>query len=363
MRKLIVLLICLAPANLFADRVLDNFENDRSPANGAGTDAYWNPPPASDFQLELEKTKTFSGGGALKVSWKQKDLWPNFVIANLQKNQNAGKKFLDADSVRMAVAGPAGNIIMKFTDANGVGTGDLANIKTSGSDDYELYEFPYLAIAAGLNLDIENISEIQLLVDAGVRSTNKTIYIDSIELIAGSGDNADVVAVVDNFDNDLSLNDDPNAPDSSPSGYSLMPGPFATSVVDDPAGSGGAALKVDYNTSPWNVLWVDTLDVTDWSEADGISIDVYGKANGILLKLKDATGAEQEPSGGLVNSAGNAWQTFTWQFNNITSVNLTNMGKLIVFVEGPSGGQGTIYLDNLKLTGAITGVKNWELYD
>ncbi|MEW6234641.1 MAG: hypothetical protein AB1656_04580 [Candidatus Omnitrophota bacterium] len=362
MRILIIVLLLLAPSNLFADRVLDNFENDRSPANGSGTDVYWNPPPVSDFQLELEKTKTFSGGGALKVSWKQKDLWPNFVIANLQKNQNAGKQFLNADSIRMAVAGPAGNIIVKFTDANGVGTGDLANMRTSGSDDYELYEFPYLGVAAGLNLDIENISEIQLLVDAGVRSTDKTIYIDSIELIAGSGDAADVIAVVDNFDNDLSLADDPNAPDSSPSGHSLMPGPFATAVVDDPAGSGGAVLKVDYNTSPWNVLWVDTLDVIDWSEADGISIDIYGAAGGILLKLKDATGAEQEPSGGFIKSTGDAWQTFSWQFNNITSVDLTNMGKLIVFVEGPSGGHGTVYFDNLKLFGPITGVMDWELY-
>ena len=47
---------------------------------------------------------------------------------------------------------------------------------------------------------------------------------------------------------------------------------------------------------------------------------------------------------------------------NATAVDLTRMGRLIVFVEGPTGGTGTVYFDNLKLIGPVTSLKQWELY-
>ncbi len=297
------------------------------------------------------------------MSWENKDLWPSFVIANLDQNGNVGDRFFDADAVRMAVAGPAGRIILKLMDVDGFGTGDLADVNTSGGDDYEIYEFPYLSSALSSPIDLNAISEIMLLVDAGNAGTSGTIYIDSIELIRYAGDNDEVVAVIDNFDNDSSLEDDPDAPDSIPSGASLIPsGPFITSVVDDPAGGANSVLQVDYNTSPWNVLWVDQLDITDWSEASGISIDIYGTAGGILLKLKDATGIEEEPTGGFIRHDWDTWDTFTWTFDQISSVDLSNMGKLIVFVEGPSGGEGTVYFDNLTLNGPITSIDDWSIY-
>ncbi|HQH70520.1 MAG TPA: hypothetical protein PK360_00405 [bacterium] len=355
-------LLCLVPMAAVADVLLDGFENDRSALNGPGTDAYWNLPPAATFQVAVEKQKVSAGTAALKVTWENKDLWPNFVLGQLDKNSNTGNRFGEADALRMAIAGPGGNIILKLVDTNGTTTGDLASVTVSGGDDYQVYEFPYFSAAGNFPIDLTKIAEIWLLVDAGKSKTSGTIYIDSIELIAGTGTDAQVVAVVDNFDNDGSIEDDPNAPDSKPSGYSLMPGPYVTSVVDDPAGSGGAALKVDYNTSPWNVLWVGELDVTDWSWAEAVTLDIYGTAGGILLKLKDADGAEQEPSGGTVRHDGNQWDTFTWGLENATAVDLTRMGRLIVFVEGPTGGTGTVYFDNLKLIGPVTRLEKWELY-
>ncbi|RJP34162.1 MAG: hypothetical protein C4527_02630 [Candidatus Omnitrophota bacterium] len=346
-----------------AEAVLDNFDNDRSPANGAGTDAYWNPPFEPTFHMALETTKIHFGNAALRVNWADKDLWPSFVIANLHQSGNAGNRFFDADAVRMAVAGPAGRVILKLVDSDGYGTGDLADVTTSGSDTYELYEFRYLNNAVNSPINLDGISEIQLLVDAGVSGTSGTIYIDSIELIRYVGAGSEVVAVIDNFDNDSSLDDDPNAADSIPSGNSLLPtGPFFTTVVNDPAGGTNAVLKVDYNTSPWNVLWVEQLDITDWSEADGISIDIYGSAGGILLKLKDATGKEEEPTGGFIRHDGDRWDTYTWTFHQISIVDLAHMDKLIVFVEGPTGGEGTIYFDNLILNGPITNIENWAIY-
>ena len=356
------MVLLYSAASVFADVNLDNFENDLSPANGPGVDADWNPQPVPAFQVSLETQKVFNGKAALKVQWANKDLWPSFVIGNLQKADNNGKKFADAESVRMAVAGPAGRIIMKLTDANGTTTGDMASVTTSGNDAFEVYEFPYAASAAGTAIDLKNISEVMLLIDAGTAGSSGTIYIDNIELINGTGDGAEVVGVIDTFDNDASLKDDPAAPDSIPSGNSLMPGPFTTTCVKDPAGSSSTVLKVDYNTSPWSVLWVEKFDITDWQQADGISIDIYGSAAGILLKLKDASGAEQEPVGGFMQHEGNQWDTFTWTFENVSSIDISKFGKLIVFIEGPTGGKGTIYFDNLKLTGAITKIPAWELY-
>ena len=361
-KYLLVSLFMIAPAVVIADVNLDDFDNDRSTTNGVGTDTYWNPPSASTFQVGLETEKVYAGAGALRVTWENKDLWPSFVIANLQQEDNAGALFGEADAVRMAIAGPAGRIILKLVDVDGYGTGDLADVTVSGSDDYGIYEFRYIDSALGYPILLDSITEMQLLVDAGQANTSGTIYIDSIELIRGTGDSAEVIATVDHFDNDTSIEDDPNAQDSIPSGYSLLPGPFVTTVVDDPAGSGSAVLQVNYNTSPWNVLWVEELDITDWSEAEGISIDIYGTAGGILLKLKDAEGLEEEPTGGFIQHVGDEWDTFTWTFGAISTVDLSHMGKLIVFIEGPSGGMGTIYLDNLKLLGPLTSIDDWECY-
>jgi hypothetical protein len=82
-----IVLLVVAPLFSFSDIVLDNFENDRSNANGAGIDAYWNPPPVPPFQVEIEKQKVHSGTAALKVSWQNKDLWPHFVIGKLQMEE------------------------------------------------------------------------------------------------------------------------------------------------------------------------------------------------------------------------------------------------------------------------------------
>lgn len=357
---LAVLILLPAPFSM-ADRILDTFDNDQSPENGSGVDAYWNPPPPTTFHPFLDTTKVHSGNAALRVEWQNKDIWPSFYIGNLDHPGNAGTSFFEADAVRMAIAGPAGRIILKLADAEGVGSGDLADVTIPNSDDYQVVEFPYFAGAANSLLNLENISEIQLLINAGTAGTSGTIWIDTIELIRGTGANAQVVARIDNFDNDSALADDPNAPDSTPSGYSLRPGPFVTSVVSDPSGANNHVLRVDYNTSPYNVLWVENLDVTDWSAADGITIDIYGTAGGILLKLKDADGREQEPTGGWHRHDGDQWDTHRWDFIEMTQVDMTRMGKLIVFVEGPAGGTGTIYFDNLTLTGPITNITDWPL--
>lgn len=357
----IALLLVLASTPIYGDVVLDRFDNDRSSANGDGVDAAWNPPPTPPFKVEIETQKVYSGAAALKVSWSNKDLWPNFVIGKLEVSGNAGAKFPDADSIRMAIAGPAGQIIMKLADKDGYSTGDVCSVNTTGSDEYQIYEFPYINQVQSTPLDQGGVSEIWLLVDAGKKGTSGTIYIDSIELITGTGNDAQVVSVIDNFDNDSSLSDQAGAADSVPSGTTLLPGPFTTTVVDDPAGGTNAVLKVDYNTSPWQVLWVEQLDVTDWSEATDLTIDVYGTAGGILLKLKDINGDEQEPGGGMKRHDGDKWDTLTWDMTTVSSIDTTHMGKLIVFIEGSTGGKGTIYFDNLTLVG-VTGLQEWSLY-
>lgn len=358
---LVLIGLLIVSCGAYADLVLDDFDDDRSPENGAGLDAFWNPPPAQAFTMELETAKVYAGTGALKVSWTNKDMWIQFVIGKLERADNMGKMFLEADTLRIAVAGASGNIILKMADANGNSTGDLYQVQNTSGDNYKIVEFPYYQAMFNSAMDLEKISELWFLIDAGKRSTG-TAYIDSIELTAGSGAGAELVATIDNFDNDTSLADDPNAPDSVPWGAPMIPGPFVTSVVNDPAGGDNAVLKVDYNTSAWNVLWVEQLDVADWSRASQLSIDVYGSANDILLKLYQANGTEEEPSGGLKDHSGNQWDTFTWGLENVSSVDLSQMGKLIVFVEGPSGGTGTVYFDNLKLVGEITDVANWALY-
>ncbi len=362
--KTLTLIIALFVCSSFvtqADVLLDGFDNDGALTNGAGTDGAWNLPPDSDYQVSFEAQKIHQGSGAVKVSWDGKDLWSSFVFSDLDKPGNAGGVFQDADAVRMAIAGPAGRIIIKLNDSDGFATGDVASLETSGSDDYEIYEFP-LSSAFNFPIDPSSIKELVVLPNAGVQGTAADIYIDSIELIQGSGDAATVIGVVDAFDNDDSITDDPNAADSTPSGLSLLPGPFVTTVVDDPSGAANKVLRVDYNTSPWNVLWVTDLDVTDWADVETVSIDVYGSANGILLKFKDIDGKEQEPGGGLQNHVGDQWDTLTWDASVATSIDIFNMDKLIVFIEGPTGGEGTIYLDNLTLTGAVTKVKRWSFY-
>jgi hypothetical protein len=354
-------IVFLVPILTFSDVILDDFDNDRSLQNGDGIDGVWNPPADPTFLVEIEQTKVHAGSAALKVTWENKDAWPSMIIGKLEIPGNAGDKFYEADSVRMAIAGPAGSVIMKLADIDGYSTGDLANISTSNSDDYQLYEFPYLSIAENTPADLAGVTELWFLIDAGTTGSSGTIYIDTIELIAGSGDSAEVVTVIDNFDNDSSLDDDPNAPDSTPSGNTFMPGPFTTNIVDDPAGNSNAVIQVDYNTSPWQVLWVQDLDVTDWSDALELSIDVYGTAGGILLKLKDINGKEEEPAGGLQRHDGDEWGTLTWDMTTVSSIDLTNMNKLIIFVEGSTGGEGTIYFDNLTLVGA-TDVNQWSLY-
>lgn len=345
-----------------ADVLLDTFDNDTVTTNGAGTDAHWNPPFEGTFKVSTETSKTYSDGAALKVTWEDKDLWPAFVIANLDSLGNDGSRFVDGDSIRMAIAGPAGRIIMKLTDIHGNTTGDLGSVDTSGSDEYELYEFPYFEFVANSDLDLEHISEIVLLVDAGTAGTSGTIYIDDIEIIWGSGEFAETVQVIDDFDNDNSIQDNPNAQDSTPSSGTLLGGPFQTTVVPDPAADEtDFALQVDYKTAQWSVLWVEELDITDWSPYYELTIDVYGTAEDILLKLKHQNGREQEPGGGFQDHFGDQWDTMRWDLSIVDPDILANMGKLIVFIEGPSGGEGTIYFDNLALRDG-TGVGDWALY-
>jgi hypothetical protein len=43
------------------------------------------------------------------------------------------------------------------------------------------------------------------------------------------------------------------------------------------------------------VLWVEQLDVTDWSETTELTIDVYGTAGGNSLKLKEINGTKLNP--------------------------------------------------------------------
>ena len=358
---LTLVLFSLSPQNIHADLLFDGFDNDGAETNGAGTDAAWNLPPASDYHVAFEAQKVHQGSGALKVSWDGKDLWSSFVFSDLDQEGNAGSLFQDADAVRMAIAGPAGHIIIKLVDSEGFATGDVASLDASGSDEYELVEFP-ITSAFNFPIDPSGIKELLILPNAGQQGTTADIYIDSVELIQGSGESATVIGVIDNFDNDNSIADEPNAADSTPSGPSLLPGPFVTSVVDDPSGAANKVLRVDYNTSPWNVLWVTELDVTDWADVETISIDVYGSANGILLKFKDANGKEQEPGGGLQNHVGDQWDTLSWNASVVTSIDVFNMDKLIVFIEGPTGGEGTIYLDNLTLTGPLTNIAQWSLY-
>ncbi|MDP8245686.1 MAG: hypothetical protein P9L94_16500 [Candidatus Hinthialibacter antarcticus] len=360
-RLFIFALLIISPFRSNADLLFDGFDNDGAATNGVGTDGAWNLPPDSDYQVAFEAQKVHQGSGALKVSWDGKDLWSSFVFSDLDKAGNVGSLFQDADAVRMAIAGPAGRIIIKLIDSEGFATGDVASLDASGSDEYEIVEFP-ITSAFNFPIDPSGIKEFVILPDAGQQGTAADIYIDSIELIQGSGDGATVIGVVDNFDNDNSIQDDPNTADSTPSAFSLLPGPFVTSVVDDPSGADNKVLRVDYNTSPWNVLWVTDLDVTDWSEVETISIDVYGSANGILLKYKDASGAEQEPGGGLQDHVGDQWDTLTWDSFTVSSIDIFNMDKLIVFIEGPNGGEGTIYLDNLTLTGPLTAIQQWSLY-
>ena len=362
LRGTMVLLAVMVVPVAVADVILDSFDNDNAPTNGPGIDCNWNPPPAGAFQVSTEQVKVFSGGAALKVTWENKDLWPNFVIANLDQDGNVGNQFIDyGNAVQMAIAGPAGRVIMKFVDADGKITADLGSVETSGSDDFQTYDFEYFTFLASSDIDLERISEIQLLIDAGVAGTSGTIYIDDIRIIEGAGDEAIEVAMIDNFDNDNSIADDPAAPDSTPSSASLLGGPFQTSIVADPAASFPSALKIEYKTGPWSVLWVEDLDVTDWTPFYELTVDVYGTAGNILLKLKNTEGKEQEPGGGFQHHVGDQWDTMSWDLTVVTEDILANMGKLIVFVEGPSGGEGTIYFDNLALRDG-TRVSDWPLH-
>jgi hypothetical protein len=141
----------------------------------------------------------------------------------------------------------------------------------------------------------------------------------------------------------------------------LLGGPFQTRIVSDPIASPPSALRIDYKTGPWNVLWVEELDITDWTPFFELTVDVYGTAGGIMLKLKNAQGTEQEPGGGFQEHVGDQWDTLSWDLSVVSEDILANMGKIIVFVEGPTGGEGTIYFDNLALRDG-TRVSDWSLY-
>lgn len=353
----------------YADLVLDNFDNDRSHTNGDGTDTWWNPPVDPIFIPSIETNKVFEGSGALKVTWNNKGLFPAFSIANLYLNGNNGSLFDKADAVRMRIAGKGGRIIMKLTDANGLTTGDISEVSATGtSGEYQVFEFRYFdtVLSRWPDMDLTQIAEMFLLIDAGVLGSSGEIYIDSIELILGSGDTAEVIGVIDNFDNDMSIADHPNQPDSLPSSSSVIALEFAPhkfSVVDDPAGGSNAALRIDYNTSPWNVIFISKLDAPDWSKAHSVSIDVYGSVRGLLMKLQfdDLTESQDFPPG-TQNHDGSQWNTVTWSMSNVTEEKRKSVRSLLFFIEGPSGGKGTIYVDNLTLIGEVTPLKHWALY-
>ncbi len=360
--------IALLSSSSYADLVLDSFDNDRSHTNGEGTDTWWNPPGDPTFVPSIETNKVFEGSGALKVEWEDKGLFPSFSISNLNQNGNNGALFDEADAVRVRIAGDGGRIIMKLSDSNGVRTGDLSDVTTSGSDEYEVYEFPYFetVLQNYPNFDLTQTAEMSLLIDAGELGSSGTIYIDSIELILGSGDTAEVVGVLDNFDNDTSMEDDPNEADSLPSSFSKIAerfAPYSFSVVNGPADPNNAVLQIDYDTSPWNVIFISELDVTDWSAAHSVSIDVYGTVNDLLMKLQfdDLTESNDLPPV-LQDHQGNQWDTLTWTFDNVSQDRLASIRSLLFFVEGPNGGEGTIFVDNLTLLGELTGNKDWEIY-
>ncbi len=367
LRLFTVLLICSMTVS--ADIVFDYFDNDRSHRNGAGLDTYWNPPGDPAYLIEIETQKVHEGTGALKVTWDNKNMWSNFLIANLDKEGNAGLDFQKGDAVRMAIAGPAERVIFKLTDSDGTSTGDLASQTALEGDEYQIFEFPYFTAAEDQwpDLDLFSIAEIALLPDAGTLGSSGTIYIDTIELILGSGEDAEVVGVVDNFDNDTSIEDDPAALDSIPSSFSLLPDDFAPyqfSVVDDPAGGENAVLQIDYNNSPWSVIFIGELDVTDWSMVDAVSIDLSGTVGGLLMKLQfDDSTESPDLTGGFQRHDGDQWDTLIWSFDAINNRDkLSAVRSLLFFIEGPTAAQGTIFVDNITLLGTITDVNDWELF-
>lgn len=371
MKPYLGLFICvtmLLSNTSFGDLVLDSFDNDRSHMNGDGTDTYWNPPVDPTFTPSTETQHVFEGSGALKVTWENKGLFPAFSINNLNSNGNNGALFDEADAVRMRIAGDGGRIILKLSDTNGITTGDVFEVNTDGNTDYTLYEFPFFetVVTRWPEMDLKQIAEMSLLIDAGNLGSSGEIFIDSIELILGSGDTAEVVGVIDTFDHDTSIEDDPAQPDSAPSSYSAIAqqfAPYQFSVVDDPTDSSNAVLQIDYNTSPWNVIFISRLDLEDWSEAHSVSLDVYGSVQGLLMKLQyeDKTESSDLPPA-LQNHDGDQWDTLTWTFDNVSSEELQNIRSLLLFVEGPSGGEGTIFVDNLTLKGEITPVREWALF-
>lgn len=158
---------------------------------------------------------------------------------------------------------------------------------------------------------------------------------------------------IDNFENDLSINDQPNYPDAQWLGGTEIQVSISTSI----AKNSSAAAKVIYNKTNNEWSWFDVTNlansdnVHNFSTAKKISADVYGVIE-LLAKFVDKNGNESGDIGKCWGKVANSWTHVELDYSNIDwrSCDSRNINTIRFFpAPGESYVSGSFYIDNLVL--------------
>lgn len=178
-------------------------------------------------------------------------------------------------------------------------------------------------------------------------STAKVILVDRFS--------ADIAtqAVIDNFDNDRSPDDDPNAADSQI--WEMMPNVYRALPKSDLSGNTTTAMKIAFTKteeSKWAFLCLGDLTNEDNVSYFGLdktlTMHVRGKVD-LLLKLKDVISNESNDSPVFHIDSPDAWQVITWDYSQAGYVDLNRIKEIMLCAAPGEAGQGAFYLDNIKL--------------
>ncbi len=214
--------------------------------------------------------------------------------------------------------------------------GDLILGGNTASSDYPVSSQAFQKIYGGGALDgvIASIGDLNLLTATPTPGVNTD-------------------PVIDNFDNDHSLD---NAMNENDSEWQQANGPITAALVENVKGNNTSLLKVDYNkpNDDWssleNKMYLERGDQTNFSTTTKISMRVLGTVD-LLLKFKDFNDQQSGDIQTISVQNPDTWRVITFDYSavNWLSCNASQIRSLVLIPQPGRRGSGSFYLDDLRL--------------
>jgi hypothetical protein len=349
---------------LLPGELVDNFDNDGGFNDQSGAaDAQWWWPQSAAYQLSMGTGP--DGSPALCVNMNAgKGVWDYVVAGNLNAADNhpsfATKSTLEFDQFNRSAGA---QVVVKFRDVFGRESGDLS-FDDYGNSNWNKRALD-LTVLDWQQCDRTQVKEILFFFPDSSGGEGHYQALDNIRL---SGNVAPPPAgLIDNFDNDHRLTEQPGYPDSTVWSPETTVFTFAPVNVS-PNAINNTCLQVNYakpTGEEWAYLCLGDLTLPDnqhdFTGFSGLQCDLQSAAaTGMLVKFRDAQGRESADAGVLTTSGNGLWQTLGINLSGLNwqTCDKTQVKEILFFPQPGTTGSGQLKLDNIKLVQVVSGA-NW----